>query len=157
MPPEEPIRLFFDECVGKPMIDRLIDFFCDDRDAPRISSIFAEDWVGKSDAEWFPRILTEGWIPVSVDRGRKPSRGPALPDLCEDAGITHILGSSAFHQRQQPEKVQLFAGVWPALRTTLRECSAGTRVMIHLTPKHAPTLKLLTPPFKRPRREDRQR
>jgi len=139
------------------MIDRLVTFFANDPDAPIISSIFAEQWNGKADSEWFPEIVRGGWIPVSVDQGRKRSRGPALPDLCEEARIAHVLGSVAFHQRKQQDKLLLFSGVWPALRTSLELSTHGERIIIQLTPKQTPTLKILQPPFKRPRRDDRQR
>lgn len=84
--------------------------------------------AGAKDDAWIPAIAAAGgWIVITADAGKRPTRGEAkLPKLCREFRITHVVLSAALHIRPASMKAAAIAQLWPEI-IRLGECRAGTR------------------------------
>jgi hypothetical protein len=103
------IKLLFDECLGKPMIEALKHLVPGDPILMHLCDGFA---AGTYDNVWIPKIAQEGWIVVSSDRGRKRTKGGKLPEVCKEFKVSHILFSTSLHKRSSRDKVAALTLVW---------------------------------------------
>ncbi len=107
--------LLFDECFGRPSIDRLSQLVSVDKaEKPEIRHIFDFAPSGTFDEVWIPNLATQGWTVITSDRGSQPNRnrGEKLPRLCARYAITHILLSPTVHGRTSFEKLLTVLDVW---------------------------------------------
>jgi hypothetical protein len=111
----DPIRVLFDENIGKPIacaIAQLLAFY---RPAPEVMHLIDfEGREGSDDRQWIPKLSEGGWIVVSGDMGRK-KRDARLPAICRIAGITHFLFSGTLHNSKQFEKARAIIALWPKI------------------------------------------
>jgi len=133
----EPVKLLFDECLGKPLVDDIKKLLSWDTPSPKIEHLLDYFAEGTCDSIWVPKVAHEGWMIVSGDRGRKSRI--KLPAICSAYQITHILmGPSILHLKQH-EKANIIVGVWDQIK----ECSAapkGTAFILRMV-GHRPTIK----------------
>jgi hypothetical protein len=113
----EEIKLLFDECVGKPVMERLATWLAAAPEKTLLGHILDYQRQGTHDEVWVPQVATEGWVVITADRGRrgKRSKGEKLPILCRSFGITHVMLSSSIHNRSGFEKCQAILAVWPEI------------------------------------------
>lgn len=121
-------RILFDECIGKPHVERLAEFVGGlGLELPEIKHVLEFQEQGVWDEEWIPRIADEGWMVVTQDRGkRRKGRGEPLPRLCLAHNITHVLFSRRIAERKSAEKVLTLTSVWNEL-LSLAEAPIGSR------------------------------
>lgn len=86
------IKLLFDECVGRPLVEGLARYFSLDPEGLEIAFV-GTLFPGQPDAVWLPHAAAGEWIIVSADRG-KTNNGVKLPRVCVELGLRHILFSS---------------------------------------------------------------
>lgn len=124
-------KFLFDECIGRPHIDRLKQFVeIDGDDAPEISHILEFQEPGVWDEEWIPQVASERWIIITQDLGRKgKSKGNPLPTLCSSLKITHVLLSPRVNRRKSFDKMLTVLSVWREL-IELADAPPGSRWMI---------------------------
>lgn len=125
----EPPKFLFDECLGKPITEamrRLIGFH---RHQIGLIHVFDRFPPGTKDEQWVPEVAREGWIVVSVDRGRSP--GPKLPRLCHQLGVRHIIFASSAARLPQFEKARAFFRVWRDL-LNFAHTSPGSKAILTL-------------------------
>lgn len=110
-------KVLFDECIGKPHVESLIEFLAiDGGERPEIRHVLDFQGQGVWDEDWIPRVANEGWMIVTQDRGRKGrSKGEPLPNLCHKLGITHVVLSRRIAQRKSADKVLTILSVWREL------------------------------------------
>ncbi|MHB1421905.1 MAG: PIN-like domain-containing protein [Gemmataceae bacterium] len=108
------LRLLFDECVGKPILDAVATYLAASEQKPDLSHVLDFQQQGIFDETWIPRIAAEGWIVITADRGKRGgrSKGEKLPFVCQQFGVTHILLSARVHEKTTFEKVRLLLQVW---------------------------------------------
>ncbi|MEX0718407.1 MAG: hypothetical protein WD066_17565 [Planctomycetaceae bacterium] len=65
-------KLLFDECFGAPAVDRFAAFIelMEEGERPTISHLFAHWPSGTLDEAWIPALAPEGWVIITVDRGK---------------------------------------------------------------------------------------
>jgi hypothetical protein len=101
-------RLLFDECLGRPAVERLEQLVAmGGGEKPRIRHVLEYAPPGTRDEDWIPRLAPEGWTVITSDGGRRPNkkRGEKLPRLCARYAITHVLLSPTVHVRTSFEKL----------------------------------------------------
>jgi hypothetical protein len=127
-------RLLFDECLPRPLVNRLVEFVSPEEGAgPVIRHLFDYAPSGTFDEVWIPRFKDEGWTVISADAGRKPNkgRGRKLPLLCAECGITLILLSPVVHSRKSFDKLRTIISVWDQILEIAGDSSlCGKRYMI---------------------------
>jgi hypothetical protein len=109
------IRILFDECLPRPILERIAEFIGPkELQGITLSHLFEIAPAGTFDEIWIPRLKDERWTVVSADGGRRPnrSRGRKLPHLCAEYGITLIILSPAVHQRKAMDKARTILSVW---------------------------------------------
>jgi PIN like domain len=106
-----PLKLLFDECVGKPVVDSLAALVSYTEPPPLVGHILDFVRQGTPDDVWIPRIAAEEWIIVSGDSGKR-RRERKLPFVCKKYGVTHVLFSGKLHQWSSVRKVQAIMQVW---------------------------------------------
>lgn len=129
-----PVRLLFDECVGRPVVARLMDFV-----GPAAPPGFEIHHVldlapsGTRDEDWLPPLKDGGWTVISADGARTPNRnrGKKLPRLCVEYGVTLVLLSPKVHGRKSFDKVRTIISVWDRLvEIAADESCRGRRYML---------------------------
>jgi hypothetical protein len=108
-------RLLFDECLGRPSIERLSALVATGKgEKPEIKHILEFAPSGTRDEVWIPRLASEGWTVITTDGGRTPNklRGEKLPQLCTRHSITHVIISPYVHNRTSFEKLLTILSVW---------------------------------------------
>lgn len=129
-----PARLLFDECLGRPAVDRLSRFLADGpSDKPDVSHLFEFAPTGTADEVWIPMLASEGWTVVTADGGKTPNkkRGEKLPVLCARLSVTHVILSSTVHQRRTFEKLLTILSVWyPLMELASDPMKRGSRYML---------------------------
>ena len=127
-------RLLFDECLGWPAIDRLIQLVAMGKgEKPEISHVLKFAPSGTRDEDWIPRLAPQGWTVITTDGGRSPNkrRGEKLPRLCARHGVTHIILSPAVHHRTSFEKLLTILSVWyHLLRIASDPAERGKRYLL---------------------------
>lgn len=107
------MKLLFDENFGLPLVNALKQIIDFSREATEVRHIRELRYGGRKDDEWVPLIATGDWLVLTCDRGK--SAGPKLPQLCREAGLTHVLVSGTLHNSPQFEKARAVLAVWPGL------------------------------------------
>lgn len=104
-------------CFGRVAVDKLIEFLgsgSDNVDFAHLSDFQLQEAL---DDDWVPQFVEEGWIVISADQGKRPSKGSKLPLLCRRYGVTHVLLSGSVHDLRTFDKARAIAAVWPSLLT----------------------------------------
>ena len=125
----EPPKFLFDECLGRPLTETMRKLIGFHRHQVGVMHLFDRFEAGTRDEIWVPKIAPEGWIVVSVDRGRSP--GPKLPLLCSALGVSHILFAPSAAALPQFEKARAFLRVWRDA-VNLAQAPAGTRALLKI-------------------------
>lgn len=148
-----PIRLLFDECVGKPVMEKIKAAVSISLDQPEFSHVLDFQKQGVHDEDWIPRIAEEGnWIVITGDRGRrgKANKGEKLPVVCKRHGVTHVVLSKAIHHKGSIEKMAAILSVWSDIQKLvdapngsmhvlrLRGKQPGTPVLVQVDPPVSP-------------------
>jgi hypothetical protein len=131
------MKLLFDENFGRPLVEALKQVITFSRDATEVRHIVDLRHGGRRDDEWVPEVAGGDWLVLTCDRGK--SAGPKLPQLCREAGLTHVLVSGALHNSPQFEKARAVMVVWPALLAAAEE-AAGTRFSLRYSHSRHPVL-----------------
>lgn len=108
-------RLLFDDCLSKHAVNALKTLAEFTSGSVEFAHLVDFNLSGKTDDEWVPEIADQGWIVVTTDRGKKPSRGGKLPFLCQRYGVTYVMLSAAIHKRNTFDKIRAMFDVWPQL------------------------------------------
>ncbi len=137
------IRLLFDECVGKPLVERLAQDLSTDE--IEIKHILDFQGQGIKDQDWLPRIADDkrvAWIVITGDQGRKSTPADKLPSICQVLEITHVMLSSTIHTSDSATKEAAIRAVWPQLVSLADTAPKGSAWVIRRagTPPHDPVL-----------------
>jgi hypothetical protein len=111
----QALRLAFDDCLSKHAAQKLLELAMFSRGRVEIAHLATLNLEGKNDDDWIPELKQLGYMPVTTDRGKKPSRGGKFPILCQRNGLTHIMMSAAVHRHDQFDKIRALLSVWPKL------------------------------------------
>jgi hypothetical protein len=120
----DPIRILFDENFGEPLVTALAAILAWHETRVKVCHLFQVAKSGEKDDVFIPRIAAEGWILVSMDRGKRHGGG-RLPKICRDFHVTHILLSASLHKQKQFEKIRAVVALWPRIIETAK-CVKGT-------------------------------
>jgi len=109
-----PRKLLFDECIGKPLVDKLREMLKDTISEELVIGHLLEYYEqGIWDEEWVPLAAQDGWVIVTADRGRKRGgKGDQLRLVCERHQITHIALSRRVNTRKSIDKIMTILSVW---------------------------------------------
>jgi hypothetical protein len=139
----------FDECVGKPIMESMFQIIAAstaDPEKPEFRHIVDHQKQGALDADWVPKVASEGWIVITADRGKRCG-GAKLPQLCRLHGITHVMLSASLHSMASPEKVGAIMSVWSDL-VKLRSEPRGSGYSLRLsTSLRVTLLRVYEPPI----------
>jgi hypothetical protein len=103
-------RLLFDECLGRPAVDRLAELVAMGRgEKPEIRHVLEFAPSGTRDEDWIPALAPRGWTVITADGGRTPNRrrGEKLPRLCASHSISHVVLSPVVHGCTSFEKLEV--------------------------------------------------
>jgi hypothetical protein len=132
-------RLLFDECLGRPAIERLVDLIeMGKGEKPVVRHVLEFAPPGTHDEIWIPKLATEHWTVITADSGRQPNRnrGEKLPRLCARLGVTHVMLSPIVHNRTSFEKLLTILHVWyDLLQIACSTQERGNRYFLEPTPK----------------------
>jgi hypothetical protein len=131
------MKLLFDENFGRPMVEALKQVVAFSRDPVEVRHIIELRHGGRGDNEWVPEVAGNDWLVLTCDRGKRA--GPKLPQLCREAGLTHVLISGSLHNSPQFEKARAVLVVWPAL-VEAASATAGTRFSLRYSHSRHPSL-----------------
>lgn len=108
------LRLMFDECVGKPVVDALPGLLQFSDHEFELSHVLEKQQQGVWDETWIPQLATEGWIVITGDRGRRggKKKGEKFPIVCQQNGITHVMLGPSLHSQSNFTKAQAIVQVW---------------------------------------------
>jgi hypothetical protein len=135
----EPIKLLFDECLGKPLVEDIKRLLSWESPAPTIAHLLDFFTSGTPDADWIPNAAKGGWLILTSDRGSKSGR-MKLPAICQAYGITHILmGPSVLHLKQI-DKARQIVTAWEEIKKC-NEAPRGTRFLLQLNSGGRATVK----------------
>ena len=152
----DPKRYLFDECIGKPVMQKLKLLVSENIEFQHIVDKFAS---GEKDEDWIPKLGTEGgWVVITSDAGKHSRRGHKLPDLCSEYKVTHIILSNSLHQRTNLDKIKWLGAAWQYIEV-LHDKPPGSRFHMRLkSGKGKMSFTILVEPFKiQPRRQRRNR
>lgn len=135
------MRVLFDECLAGPSFCRVRDHAAVATPGAEVSSIPELRKSGKEDADWIPEAVREGWCIVSADNGRS-TNGRKLPRVCDEAGATYALVSSAVHAMKQGEKAEVIIAVWADLVRLMAAHPAG-KLRVGLDNQRRPVVEVL--------------
>lgn len=131
-------RLLFDECLGRPAIERLSQLVAMGKgEKPEIRHVLESAATGARDEDWIPQLAPRGWTVITTDGGRTPNkrRGEKLPRLCACHAITHVLLSPSVHGRTSFEKLLTILSVWyPLLEIASDPSRRGKRFVLEPLP-----------------------
>ena len=135
----EPIKLLFDECLGKPLLEDIKHLLAWDSPKPTIQHLLDYFTQGTCDAVWIPSVANEGWMILTSDRAKKSSR-MKLPQICQECKITHILmGPSVLHLKQS-QKANAIVAVWEDIKKC-NNSPKGTRFFLQINSKGRATIR----------------
>jgi len=131
-------RLLFDECFGRPYVERMAQLVSyNPYREVEVRHFFEVFESGTPDEEWVPELAKQDFILISCDRGKKKTKGRPLPPLCVEFGIRHILLTRGFEGQKMSDKVLAILSVWHELlaiadepkgvRYNLEVLQSGTR------------------------------
>lgn len=107
-------RILFDECIGKPHVERL-KTFVEGKSGPKVQIAHLLDFQsqGVKDEDWVPRAIREGWIIITQDRGRGGiKKGEPLPRVFRSLKGTHVVLSRRVGERKSEQKIDIIHSVW---------------------------------------------
>jgi PIN like domain len=125
-------RLLFDECIGRPHVERLAQLIEleDEENRPTVEHILNFQGQGVRDEVWIPRMAREDWILITADKSwRRKGKGEPLSRLCVRCGVTHVVLSQAVSKRRSFEKMLTVLSVWYEV-LGLDAVPRGSRFMI---------------------------
>lgn len=128
----QELRLLFDDCLSKHAIAALATLASYSDVELEVAHLATIQQSGKSDDEWIPEIAEKGYVVITTDRGKKPSRGGKLPFLCRKHGVTHVMLSAAMHRRNQFDKIRAILSLWPELLAIAAENPRGAGFSLRL-------------------------
>ncbi len=134
----EPVKLLFDECLGKPLLEDIKRLLAWDIPPPVIEHLLDFFNSGTCDSVWIPKVANEGWIILTADRGKKSSH-MKLPSICEAYKITHILMSASVLNLKQSQKANAIVAVWEEIKQC-QEAPKGSRFHFRLNHGHKPVI-----------------
>ena len=120
-------RFLLDECLGRPIVEPLSQLIAMGKgEKPVIEHVLNLTASGTRDEVWIPQIARDGWTVITGDGGRTPNkqRGEKLPNLCARYGVTHVILSSAVHQRTAFERLLTVLSVWYQMTDIANDPSA---------------------------------
>jgi hypothetical protein len=127
-------RILFDECVGRPVVARLVEFVQPaSPEGLEIRHVLDLAPAGTRDEIWLPTLAGAGWTVISADGGRTPNknRGQKLPCLCVEYKVTLVILSPKVHGRKSFDKVRTIVSVWDRLlEIATDEACLGRRYML---------------------------
>ena len=125
------VRILLDENTGAPFVAALRKVAeLDRRHNCEIAHTIDLFGKGAKDQDWVPRIMNEGWLLVTEDRGRNSRQEERLPQLCQRHSVTHVLVLPALLKRGgQFEKMRALLAVWPEL-LAMAEAQKGLRARL---------------------------
>jgi hypothetical protein len=137
----EPIKLLFDECLGKPLLEDIKQLLSWDEPKPVINHILDYFKSGICDSEWIPQVADGGWIIITSDRGKNSNRNK-LPGICLHYKITHILLSVSVLKLKQNQKANAIISVWEDIKKS-NEAPKGSRFLLQLTHSRSAKIRQL--------------
>lgn len=135
------IRLFFDECIGRTIIEDIQPFLGHSPFEFELAHIFDHYTKGEWDENWLPG-LEKDWIVITADRGKRGGlkKGRKLPAVCRALGITHIMLGPSVSQKSSFDKMNAIIGVWAQL-PTVQAAPSGSPWLLTLGPSGHPLLR----------------
>jgi len=134
----DPIRLLFDECLGKPLLRDIEKLLSWDRPKPTISHLLDYFQAGTCDSVWIPKVAQDGWVILTSDRAKRSTHAK-LPNICLEYQITHILmGPSILHLKQS-QKANAIVALWEDIKKC-NDAPKGTRFTMRLNSNGKPGL-----------------
>lgn len=126
-----PNKLLFDECIGKPHIERLASLVAiDTANETHVKHILDFQEPGVFDEVWVPSIRSEGWVVITQDRGRRRrGKGEQLSKVCRKQKITHVILSAGIAERRSFDKMLTILSLWYEILAT-RNAPPGSRFVI---------------------------
>jgi hypothetical protein len=106
------IRLFFDECVGRTIIDDIQPYLNHHTSLEfELAHIFDRYNSGDWDEKWLPE-LEKDWLVITADRGKRGGvkKGQKLPSVCKSLGITYIMLGPSVARLSSFDKMNAVAG-----------------------------------------------
>lgn len=129
----KPFKLLFDECLGKPLVDRINGLVSLESEPSTLAHLCDKFAPGTCDSIWLPKVAEEGWTIITSDRGKNGR--VKLPDICLRLSITHVLlGPSVLHKKQG-EKAILIVEAWRKMKDACMRAPSGTRFQLTSTEK----------------------
>lgn len=111
-----PLKLLFDECVGKRMVKLFADLLAYTKDPPEVKTVVEYFQSGIYDEIWVPQIADQGWIVITGDSGQGGrGKGEKLPVVCRQYGVTHVVFGRGLQQQNGFEKIRAIMIVWPEI------------------------------------------
>jgi hypothetical protein len=135
----QTLRLVFDDCLSRIAVNALTTLARFSRGTVEFAHLADFTTQGRLDDDWIPEIAGKGWVLVTTDRGKQPSRGGKLPALCRKFSLTHVMLSAAMHNKNQFDKLRSLFEVWPDLVKT-SEAPPGSGYSLECTAKGAAKL-----------------
>lgn len=132
----KPVKVFFDECIGKPMIESLVSRLGSTPYQLEVKHLVDIHKSGTPDDVWIPTLAGGDWIVITADRGRKSST-KKLPDICKENRITHVMLSASIHSKNSQEKLDAILAVWQELI----QIPSGSRFLLRQKPGGGFTLQ----------------
>jgi len=139
---DHPIRILFDECVGKPVLDAIRPVLRLRTETFEMEHVLNFQEQGVADEDWLPKYAGEGWIIITADRGMGGlSKGEKLTIVCRKLAMTHITLSSKVHHKNNFDKTVAILSVWNDIINRVIHAEGGTRFSLRLTTSDSATLK----------------
>jgi hypothetical protein len=146
------LKLMFDECVGKPVMDSLPGLLGFSKHEFELAHVLDKQQQGIWDENWIPSLAADGWIVVTGDRGKRGGRkkGEKLPIVCQQHGVTHIMIGPSLHDQPSFAKAQAIISLWDQI-ALLPDAPPGSAYLLSVTKAGRAQLSLRPPRKKKPR------
>ncbi len=135
----EPVKLFFDECVGAHIAAGLGDFlrktYGEKHDIRHIRDILK---LGTPDEVWVPQIAAMGFVLITGDRSKDP-KGKKLKLLCVKFQMTQIVFAHSLHSLKSAEKIRAVIAMWEPI-SLAAAAPRGARFMIGMSTGPVPKM-----------------
>ena len=130
----DPIRFLFDaSAIGKPAVEHLARVLELDKIEPKaeVKHLLHFEKPDEWDENWIPRVAQGGWIVIAGDRGTRGGilKGEALPRVCFNNGVSHVLLSRRIGSRKTWDKLRTILFVWKEL-IAVGSYPKGSRFML---------------------------
>jgi hypothetical protein len=111
----QPLKLLFDECLGKPLLKDIAALLSWENPPPTIHHLLDYFSSRTHDDIWIPKVVDGGWVIITSDQGKQSNRAK-LPQICLEYKITHILMSSSLLHRKQNQKANAIVAAWEEIK-----------------------------------------